>query len=93
MTVRSKAPAALLAALLIGFGAAASWAQPAADVVEHGRYLATVGECAGCHTDKAGPFAGGREFATKFGVVESANITPDAQTGIGAWSADRKSVV
>ena len=90
MTVRSRASQVFLAALLIGLGvAAASLAQPAADAVSRGRYLATVGECAGCHTDKAGPFAGGRAFATKFGVVESANITPDVQTGIGGWSSDQ----
>jgi hypothetical protein len=30
--------------------------------------------------------AGGREFRTPIAVVVSANITPDADTGIGKWS-------
>ena len=32
------------------------------------------------------PFAGGRPIETPFGVVVGANITPDRETGIGAWS-------
>ena len=32
------------------------------------------------------PFAGGRPIETPFGVVVGANITPDPETGIGAWS-------
>jgi mono/diheme cytochrome c family protein len=34
------------------------------------------------------PFAGGRAIDTPFGTVYSSNITPDAATGIGAWSAN-----
>ena len=30
--------------------------------------------------------AGGREIKTPFGVFYGTNITPDAATGIGAWS-------
>ena len=76
----------LLFGLLWG---SASIAQTGGDAVARGRYLATVGECAGCHSASAGPYAGGREFQTKFGVVESANITPDPATGIGAWSDEQ----
>src|SRR5690606_33054977 len=48
-----------------------------------------AGDCAACHTqDKAKPFAGGRAIPTPFGTIYSANITPDRDTGIGAWTAD-----
>ena len=30
--------------------------------------------------------AGGRALETPFGTIYSTNITPDAETGIGAWS-------
>ncbi len=56
--------------------------------IERGRYLAIAGDCASCHTapGSAQPYAGGRPIETPFGVVVGANITPDADTGIGAWS-------
>jgi mono/diheme cytochrome c family protein len=56
--------------------------------IERGRYLTIVGDCAACHTDplRAGAFAGGRRIETPFGNVAAANITPDRETGIGAWS-------
>lgn len=56
--------------------------------VDRGRYLAAAGDCAACHTQKGGPaYAGGAPIKTPFGVVYSANITPDPDTGIGSWSA------
>jgi mono/diheme cytochrome c family protein len=58
-----------------------------AATVERGRQLAALGSCAACHTtDPARPYAGGLALATPFGTVYSTNITPDARTGIGAWS-------
>jgi mono/diheme cytochrome c family protein len=52
-----------------------------------GAYLAQAGHCAGCHTARGGAaYAGGRALTTPFGTVYSANLTPDAQTGIGRWS-------
>jgi mono/diheme cytochrome c family protein len=58
-----------------------------ADRVARGAALAAVGDCAVCHTAKSGqPFAGGRPLSTPFGVIYATNITPDAETGIGAWS-------
>ncbi len=36
--------------------------------------------------DAARRLAGGREFRTPKAIVISANITPDAETGIGRWS-------
>ncbi len=56
--------------------------------VERGRYLATIADCAACHTDgrSKDQFAGGRPIETPFGKVLAANITPDRETGIGNWS-------
>ena len=56
--------------------------------VAHGAYLARAGNCAACHTDRGGAaFAGGKGIATPFGTVFASNLTPDAKTGIGSWSA------
>jgi mono/diheme cytochrome c family protein len=58
-------------------------------LIERGRYLAAAGGCVSCHTEDregARPFAGGRALATPFGTFYSPNITPDADTGIGAWT-------
>ena len=81
-----------LAAPLVAFGvvqshAAMTDAQKFAQI-EKGRYLATVADCAACHTLPEGgkPYAGGRPIETPFGNIVSANITPDHETGIGAWS-------
>ena len=56
--------------------------------IQRGRYLAIAGDCGSCHTvpGSGQPFAGGRPIETPFGVVVGANITPDPETGIGAWS-------
>ncbi len=58
--------------------------------IERGRYLVAVADCAACHTRPGGgaPFAGGRPIETPFGNVIAANITPDKETGIGAWTDD-----
>ena len=54
-----------------------------------GAYLARAGDCMACHTARGGaPYAGGRLLQTPFGAVAAPNITPDRDTGIGAWSAD-----
>jgi mono/diheme cytochrome c family protein len=48
--------------------------------------FALAGGC-GCHTPEKGPVgAGGVEIPTPFGTFYSSNITPDRDTGIGAWS-------
>ncbi len=55
--------------------------------IEHGRQLASLGDCAICHTSLHGVLnAGGRAIETPFGVIYSTNITPDVETGIGNWS-------
>ena len=77
---------AALAALMFG-ATAASAAELPFDQVTSGRYQAVLGDCAGCHTLPSGaPFAGGVELQTPFGKLVGANITPDTETGIGAWS-------
>jgi mono/diheme cytochrome c family protein len=56
--------------------------------VERGRYLAVLGDCAGCHdTPHGAPYAGGQSFSAVFGRIYSSNLTPDRATGIGRWSA------
>lgn len=57
--------------------------------IQRGEYLVKVGDCIACHTSPNTPnkpFAGGLTFQTPFGVLYSPNITPDKETGIGAWS-------
>jgi mono/diheme cytochrome c family protein len=71
-------------------------APPRSDRVAYGRYLATIASCATCHTrmERGRPiegmaYAGGLEFKTRHGRVQySANITPDIDTGIGAWTEE-----
>ena len=56
-------------------------------LVAKGEALAGAGFCGECHTTKGGEeYAGGYAMATPFGVIYSTNITPDRETGIGAWS-------
>ena len=56
--------------------------------VERGHYLAIAGDCAACHTLPGSnhALAGGRPIETPFGMLLAPNITPDPQTGIGAWT-------
>ncbi|WP_298881521.1 c-type cytochrome [uncultured Bradyrhizobium sp.] len=56
--------------------------------VERGRYLTNAADCGSCHTVPGSdrPFSGGRPIETPFGVLVAPNITPDRETGIGAWT-------
>ncbi len=59
-----------------------------APTVQRGEYLVRAGNCIACHTARGGaPLAGGRAIDTPFGAVYSSNLTPDAETGLGRWSA------
>jgi mono/diheme cytochrome c family protein len=59
-----------------------------AALIERGAALARAGNCRDCHTPRgAAPYSGGRGIPTPFGTVYSSNLTPDAATGIGDWSA------
>lgn len=63
--------------------------QNGSEQVLRGAYLARAGNCMGCHTPRGGQaYAGGRVIQSEFGNFISPNITPDATTGIGRWSAD-----
>src|SRR5262245_53940908 len=84
----------LLAASLLGLSAGAAMPEsinPQDFVqVERGRYLAILGDCTRCHTVEGNgkEFAGGRPLETPFGQMVPPNITPDRETGIGAWTDD-----
>ncbi|UPK06612.1 molybdopterin cofactor-binding domain-containing protein [Bradyrhizobium sp. 170] len=93
------ATAAALCAAAIGIGAAvlpwraiAPIARPDASVysaatIARGQQLAALGDCAVCHTSTNGVLnTGGKPLETPFGTIYSTNITPDVETGIGAWS-------
>lgn len=57
--------------------------------IRAGERLAAVGDCAACHTAQGGAsFAGGVPVRTPFGTIYGTNITPDAATGIGAWTEE-----
>ena len=59
-----------------------------AATIARGAYLARAGNCTGCHTARGGAeYAGGRGIETPFGTVYATNLTPDAETGLGRWSA------
>ena len=79
-----------LAALGAAVGTRASGGPQDFATLERGRYLVTVADCGSCHTvpgsDHA--FAGGRPIETPFGTLAAPNITPDRETGIGAWTDD-----
>ncbi len=71
---------------------------PATDRVAYGEYLVNAAVCSDCHTpmDAQGAplpgmdFAGGSLFRPGgIGLVRSANITPDAGTGIGTWTEEQ----
>ncbi len=67
-------------------------------LARRGRYVATIGTCPLCHT--AGPnsnrlwqpfddMAGGLRVRWRvFGTTWSRNLTPDPETGLGAWSTE-----
>jgi len=68
---------------------------PRDDLVRYGAYLAgPVAHCVECHTvsrpdgrlDTTRLLAGGRRFVGPFGASYGANITPDRETGVGAWT-------
>lgn len=66
------------------------------DQLANGAYILNAADCAGCHTQKeqGNPIpgfelAGGAEFKLPGGgLVRSANITSDPETGIGSWTEE-----
>ena len=66
-------------------------AQPASQAeITRGKYVyGATGGC-GCHTKpKDLVNAGGRRYDGPYGTVYSSNITPDRETGIGAWTDEQ----
>jgi mono/diheme cytochrome c family protein len=51
-----------------------------AAAIKRGEYVMRLSDCAACHNAN---FAGGYKISTPFGELQTSNITPDTQTGIG----------
>ena len=69
---------------------------PETDVVKYGGYLLNAAACVDCHTpqvqgqyDFSKTLAGGFRFDAGSFINNTANITPDSATGIGAWTEER----
>ena len=91
MQRRSRESRVILAVVLLctAFSVGKAQAEPSAETIARGKALTVAGDCASCHTaDPAKPFAGGKRIDTPFGGIYSPNLTPDRETGIGAWSDD-----
>lgn len=65
------------------------------DTLAYGKYLVMFAGCADCHTQrrmgipiKGKELAGGMAFPLPSGIVKSANLTPDQETGIGTWTKE-----
>jgi mono/diheme cytochrome c family protein len=79
----------LCTAFAVGSAHAQLKEEPTAEDIARGKALTEASGCASCHTaDPAKPFAGGKRIDTPFGGVYSLNLTPDRDTGLGAWSDD-----
>ena len=81
---------ALCLVSLLAFAPTAAQAEDN-DLVKRGEYLTRAADCAACHMSPAGiPWVGGRPFKMPMGigVLYSANITPDPDTGIGKYTDD-----
>lgn len=98
MRIATYALLAGASALAIGWGTAIStgmWFAPKLttevditdpDLIARGEYLARAGDCVACHTAPGGAqFAGGLGLQTPMGTIYATNITPDPETGIGAY--------
>lgn len=65
---------------------------PKTDLMAYGQYLVNAASCYTCHTKEekgevvGEDFAGGFVFRIPGGIVRSANITSDKETGIGLWT-------
>ena len=90
--MRTHPPHAALAAFLL---AVAGTSNADDGLVKRGRYLANGAvACANCHTPRGPdmallpdkPYAGGFKIVEPGFEVYTANITPDKDTGIGAWT-------
>src|SRR5499426_381308 len=82
--------AKLLALLVSAIALAAGAAQAQTDnqeLIAKGQYIFSLAAGCACHSDPKGtPHTGGRAFPIPFGTVYSTNLTPDKETGLGAWT-------
>lgn len=82
--------------LVLGQAEAQTAAPAPADpaLIQRGEYLARAADCAACHAapsqaaDVSPSLSGGRAFTLPFGTIYAANITPDKEDGVGAYSDD-----
>jgi mono/diheme cytochrome c family protein len=86
----------LAAAMALGALATLANGAFAQGLVERGKYLATLGDCVDCHTP--GYFFGKPDMTRhlggsdvgfgipELGVFVGPNLTPDKETGLGAWT-------
>jgi mono/diheme cytochrome c family protein len=80
----------LVVAMLGSLASAAALAAADSSSIAAGKYLVDIGGCESCHTAPNGqPFAGGLYMDTPYGPISTPNITPDKQTGIGAWTDEQ----
>ncbi|HEY7609654.1 MAG TPA: cytochrome c [Alphaproteobacteria bacterium] len=96
VTIHAAALRAAAIALLIVPGIATN---AAGQNVERGKYLVNFGGCFDCHTPgyffgkpDMTRFLGGSEVGFEIpglGVFYGPNLTPDKETGIGAWTIDQ----
>jgi mono/diheme cytochrome c family protein len=78
---------AMLLCIALGTGRAHADALP--ETIARGKALVDAADCASCHTaDPSKPLAGGKRIDTPFGGIFSPNLTPDRETGLGAWTDD-----
>jgi alcohol dehydrogenase (quinone), cytochrome c subunit len=60
---------------------------PSAALIARGAYLASLGDCAACHSVPGKPsFSGGLRMAIPIGAIYTTNITPDPVYGIGKYT-------
>jgi mono/diheme cytochrome c family protein len=88
MRLESPKPRLLTSQFMVLLGALTIFGSRAeAGDAERGKTIFALAGGCGCHTPENGPVgAGGRALPTPFGTFYGTNITPDAETGIGAWS-------
>lgn len=79
-------------AIVVALPADAKTTGQQSDPAARGKYLATIAGCGGCHTPldpQTGAsmlekyMAGGQPYEGPWGIVYSANLTPDQETGLG----------
>jgi mono/diheme cytochrome c family protein len=59
------------------------------ELIARGAYLASMGDCAACHSVPGKPpFAGGLRMGIPIGAIYTTNITPDPTYGIGKFTLD-----